>query len=282
MFIYSAFVALVWLYFAFFYNLDTFSQSRYGAYSHAYYFTTLTFPWLFLWCWLKSQKTVNITDWIESRWKRRWVQSLKTSIVEIAEDAGIDESEIYEVNMSEKTSSFNAYVTGLGNQKRIVLWDTTLNGMKQGEVLFILAHEVAHYVKHHVYLGVFGYIALSFVVLWILAKVFSVVYQNTRHRLGLQNPLDLRSIPVLLLLGSILLFVTQPISLYVSREMERSADRYAIEHTDDLEPALESYRSLAVQSKSDISPSPWIVWLRYTHPPIEERMDRIRMNLKNE
>ncbi|QHE51373.1 M48 family metallopeptidase [Pontibacillus sp. HMF3514] len=385
--IYGAYVALIWIYFSFFYELDTFSQSRFGAYSHAYYFTTLAFPWVFLWCWHNSKKTAHITERMEERWSRRWVQSiffglfisviyllvklpldvlwygiaqangvnhqpildwvlewlleasffiamitamifgvrlfmgkfekkwwlalwvstlpvvlfivyiqpvvidplfetfqplesgpLKSSIVEIAEGAGIDESNIYEVNMSEKTSSFNAYVTGLGNQKRIVLWDTTLNGMKQDEVLFILAHEVAHYVKHHVYIGVFGYIALSFAVLWLLAKAFSFVFHNVKHRIGLQNRMNLRSIPVLLLLASLLLFATQPLSLYVSREMERSADQYAIQHTDNLDPALESYRSLAVQSKSDVSPPSWIVWLRYTHPPIKERIERIRKN----
>ncbi|KGX83911.1 M48 family metallopeptidase [Pontibacillus marinus] len=388
--VYGAFVALIWIYFSFFYELDTFSPSRYGAYSHAYYFTTLAFPWVFLWCWLKSQKATQVTQRIEERWRKRWVQSilfglviaaiyqlvklpldvlgygiaqangvnhqpildwilewileasffiamitamifgvrlfmakfekkwwlalwvstlpvvlfivyiqpvvidplfesfqplesgpLKSSIVEIAEDAGIDESDIYEVNMSEKTSSFNAYVTGLGNQKRIVLWDTTLNGMKQDEVLFILAHEVAHYVKHHVYIGVFGYIALSFVVLWLLARAFSFVFLNVKHKIGLRNKMDLRSVPVLLLLASLLLFATQPLSLYVSREMERSADQYAIQHTDNLDPALESYRSLAIQSKGDVSPSSWIIWLRYTHPPIQERIERIRESKGN-
>jgi len=389
--LYSVYVALIWIYFSFFYELDTFSQSHYGAYSHAYYFTSLAFPWVFLWCWLKSQKATNITKRIEERWTRRWFQSLlfglvisvtyqlvklpldvlgygiaqangvnhqpigdwilewlleasffiamiaavivgvryfmekfekkwwlalwvstlpvvlfivyiqpvvidplfetfeplrngplKDSIVNIAQDAGIEEANIYEVNMSEKTSSFNAYVTGLANQKRIVLWDTTLNGMKPDEVLFILAHEVAHYVKHHVYLGVFGYIALSFLVLWLLEKVFTLVIRNTKHRIiGLQNKLNLRSIPVLLLVASLLLFVTQPLSLYVSREMERSADQYAIEHTDNLGPALESYHSLAFQSKSDISPATWIVWLKYPHPPIQERIDRIRNTQKD-
>lgn len=388
--LYSAFIAFIWIYFSFFYELDTFSQSRYGAYSHAYYFTSLAFPWVFLWCWHKSQKAADMTQRIEERWMSRWLKSLlfglflsgtyqfvklpldvlgygiaqangvnhqpigdwilewlleasffiamitaliigvrffmakfekkwwlalwvstlpvvlfivyiqpvvidplfetfqplesgplKNSIVTIAQEAGIEESNIYEVNMSEKTSSFNAYVTGLGNQKRIVLWDTTLNGMKQDEVLFILAHEVAHYVKHHVYLGVFGYIALSFLVLWLLAKLFVLVIRNTKHRIGLRDKMDLRSIPILLLVGSLLLFVTQPLSLYVSREMERSADKYAIEHTDNLDPALESYHSLAFQSKSDISPASWIVWLKYTHPPIQERINRIRDTQKD-
>lgn len=381
--IYAAFISIVWIYFSFFYELESLSQSRYGAYSHAYYFTLLPFPWVFLWCWITSKKAIGITERIEMKWKRYWVQSLmfgllltvfyqmvklpldllgygiaqthgvnhqplldwlqewlmesgffiamissviigvrlfmkkfekkwwlalwgsilpivlfivyiqpvvidplfetfqplregslKRSIVDIAQEAGIEESNIYEVNMSEKTSSFNAYVTGLGNYKRIVLWDTTLTGMKQDEVLFILAHEIAHYVKHHVYLGVLGYIVLSLVVLWLLAKVFSFVQRN--RGLGLSNKMKLRNIPVLLLLGSLLLFVTQPLSLYVSREMERSADQYAIAHTENLDPALESYRSLATQSKGDISPAHWIVWLRYTHPPIQERIDRIR------
>lgn len=63
--------------------------------------------------------------------------------------------------MSEKTNTMNAYVTGIGENKRIVLWDTTLQKLKDREILFIMAHEMGHYVMKHVYIGLAGYLVLS-------------------------------------------------------------------------------------------------------------------------
>lgn len=378
--VYGGFIAIIWTYFIWFYPLDTLSDSRYAAYIHAFVFTKMLLPIVFLWCWFSSKKVSELTEQLEGSFQFSWIDSflyglfitasyqlvtlpvdlvgywlstnygvsthpfmdwmgewllegsffvvmvsilivgvrllirkfqrlwwvvvwaigipivlfllliqpsyidplfetftplqegpLKDEIVEIAEEAGIPEGNIFEVNMSEKTSAYNAYVTGILSEKRIVLWDTTLTNMKQDEVLFILAHEIAHYVKHHVYWGIFGYLVLSFLILWTTSMIY--------HRLvgkSERGKASLHTIPILLLTVTILMFITQPISLYVSREMERSADRYAIEHTEELTPALESYRALAIQSKSDISPPAWIVWLRYTHPPIQERMNRIQ------
>ncbi|MFC0523538.1 M48 family metalloprotease [Pontibacillus salicampi] len=382
--LYSFFLLILWSYFAFLYPLETYADSRFGAYWHAYSFTQTTFPWLFLWLlstseypevwrnwllgacrreWLRSvlfgamlagsyviialpldlagyglstlagvreqslldwlgewglqslffvltiSTVICIARWCMKRYQRFWwvavwiislpvvvflmyVQpiwidplfedfqplqdsEIKQDIIDIASEAGISETQIYQVNMSEKVTTFNAYVTGIGPQKRIVLWDTTLQGMEPDEVLFILAHEIAHYVMNHVYLGIAGYLLFSLLLLFVLSRLFPVVVRNTRKRSSIPQS-HLTHIPLLLLVTSILLFATQPLSLWVSREMEIAADQYAIEQTDNLEPALKGYRALAKQSHSDVQPASWIKWLRYTHPPIEERLERIR------
>ncbi|UOQ46826.1 M48 family metalloprotease [Gracilibacillus caseinilyticus] len=196
---------------------------------------------------------------------------LRTEIDSLTEQAGIGEATLLEVNKSEKVSTFNAYVTGIFNHARIVLWDTTINGMSTSEILFIMAHEIAHYMYHHVYIGIGLYLMLSLVVLLLL--------QN-----GIRNWKDKHKLPAMTRILTItvaVLMLTQPLSLWISRQMESQADRYAIQHTEYLEPALASYHLLAEQSKADMSPATWLVWMRSSHPPLATRIERIEQEMEN-
>lgn len=204
---------------------------------------------------------------------------LRDEIGEIVNEAGIPNAKLLEVNMSEKTNSYNAYVTGIGNQARIVLWDTTIEQMEQGEVIFILNHEVAHYIKKHFYIGLSGYLLLSGLLLFISANIYRFWYPKLKKKFDFQGPTDLRNVIIIFLLLSIGTLLMEPLTLSVSRYMERQADSYAIERTDDLSPALESYYKLAVSSKSDVEPLAWVKWLRYSHPPIESRIEKIRVEM---
>jgi STE24 endopeptidase len=204
---------------------------------------------------------------------------LREKIEGLTEQVGLEDATLLKVNMSQKTTTFNAYVTGIMGSARIVLWDTTLKGMSDEEILFILAHEIGHYVKKHVYFGVMGYILLSFALFFITAVIYQRVWQNLSDVKKYRRKSDLRSIPLLLLTFSILLSVTQPISLYVSRQMEQAADAYAIKHTKKLEPAVNAYHKMAIQSKSDIDPAMWVKWMRYSHPTIKDRIARVEQAL---
>ncbi|WP_226038052.1 M48 family metalloprotease [Aquibacillus saliphilus] len=205
---------------------------------------------------------------------------LRTEIENFTNEIGLDNATLLQVNMSEKVTTFNAYVTGIMGNARIVLWDTTLEGMEQDEILFILAHEIGHYVKHHVFIGVAGYLVLSFVVFFLAAVIYDRVWLNIKRKESYKSKSELRAIPLLLLILSLLLTVTQPISNYVSRQIERSADDYAIEHTDNLAPALEGYHRMAVQSRSDIDPIFLVKWMRSSHPSTKERIARIEREIQ--
>lgn len=204
--------------------------------------------------------------------------SLRTAIEKVTADAGIENPTILQVNMSEKVTTFNAYVTGIMGNARIVLWDTTLEGMEQDEILFILAHEIGHYVKHHVYFGVGGYLVLNLVLFYITAILYKRIWLKLSEKSESYH--SLRVMPILLLTLSILLTISQPISMYVSRQMEVAADRYAVEHTENLEPAINTYISLATQSKGDINPVFWVKWIRFGHPPIAERIELIEKEIE--
>lgn len=98
-------------------------------------------------------------------------KALETKILSLAQQAEIPSEHVYEVNMSEKTNALNAYVTGIGGNSRIVLWDTTLNRLTDEEILFIMAHEMGHYVKKDIYIGIAGYLLMTLIGLWLIAKL---------------------------------------------------------------------------------------------------------------
>ncbi|MDC3417248.1 M48 family metalloprotease [Aquibacillus salsiterrae] len=199
---------------------------------------------------------------------------LKTEIENFVEEVGLKDATLLQVNMSEKVTTFNAYVTGIFGNARIVLWDTTIAGMEQDEVMFILAHEIGHYVKRHVYKGVFGYLLLSFFLLYLTA----FLYRRMNRKDVAER--EWRAIPLLLLILSLLLTATQPVSMYVSRQIEKSADIYALKRTDDLTVAINSFKRLAVQSKSDLDPVFWVKWMRYSHPSISERIQLVEKEIE--
>ncbi|WP_117149568.1 MULTISPECIES: M48 family metallopeptidase [Paraliobacillus] len=202
---------------------------------------------------------------------------LRQAIEALTTDAGLQDATLLQVNMSEKVTTFNAYVTGIFGNARIVLWDTTLEGMNQSEILFILAHEIGHYVMHHVYYGVIGYLVFALVLILLIAYFYRrIMYRKFRQ----MELFDIRAIPVLLFITMFFLTISQPLTLFVSRQMEEQADAYAVAHTEDLEPAIEGFVRMSIQSKSDINPAFWVKWMRYSHPPMQERIDNIERVMK--
>lgn len=202
---------------------------------------------------------------------------LRDAIESLTAEAGLENATLLQVDMSEKVTTFNAYVTGIFGNARIVLWDTTLEGLDQSEILFILAHEIGHYVMHHVYFGVLSYLVFGFLLFMLTARVFRTIMHRKFPQM---HQYDARAIPVLLFIIISFITVSEPITLFVSRQMEEQADDYAIAHTDELEPAIETYTRLATQSKSDIEPVFWVKWMRYSHPTTQERTDKIERALK--
>ncbi|MGE7661954.1 M48 family metallopeptidase [Peribacillus sp. NPDC097197] len=202
-------------------------------------------------------------------------KELETEILALAKRADIPAEHVYEVNMAEKTNALNAYVTGIGSNSRIVLWDTTLNRLDEDEILFIMAHEMAHYVEKDIYIGIAGYIGMTLVGLWLTAKIMNYVIRRWGHLLKVRSVDRIASLPLFLLIISVLLFVSSPLSNYVSRYQETRADRYAIEMTEDHEAAITSFQELTRSGLSQVNPPLLVKWLRYSHPTMLERISTI-------
>lgn len=198
--------------------------------------------------------------------------ALQRSIVEMTAKAGIPTERIYEANYSEKTNAINAYVDGIGPSLRIVIWDTALKKLTEREILVMTAHEMAHYVKHHLQWSAFGAIASMFVMLWLGHRALKLVLRRWSSGLSISHGADWAVLPLLLLIFSVLSFVATPVSSAVSRQAELAADRYAYELTGDAEAAVSLYQKLALSSKGAIHPPALTYWFRYTHPSLGGRI----------
>ncbi|MCY7916601.1 M48 family metallopeptidase [Bacillus vallismortis] len=199
-------------------------------------------------------------------------KELESKILELAEEAEIPAEHVYEVNMSEKTNALNAYVTGIGANKRIVLWDTTLNKLDDSEILFIMAHEMGHYVMKHVYIGLAGYLLVSLAGFYVIDKLYKRTVRLTRSMFHVEGRHDLAALPLLLLLVSVLSFAVTPFSHAVSRYQENQADRYGIELTENREAAVKTFQDLAVTGLSQVDPPVLVKMFRGSHPSIMERI----------
>lgn len=197
---------------------------------------------------------------------------LKEKILTLAAEADIPAHQVYEVDMSTKTNAMNAYVTGIGSSARIVLWDTTLKKLNHDEILFVMAHEMGHYVKKHVYWSLALSILSSLVFFWVLHLLLERVVVRTRSSLGITEKHDIAIYPIILLLASLLTFASSPLSNWVSRSFEHSSDLYALEMTGNRDAAIRSFQKLSVESLSHPNPPAIVRTLIYTHPTIVERI----------
>ncbi|MBS4198578.1 M48 family metallopeptidase [Bacillus sp. FJAT-49732] len=202
-------------------------------------------------------------------------KQLEAKILAIAKEANIPANHVYEVDMSTKTNSLNAYVTGVGSNSRIVLWDTTLERLSDDEILFIMAHEMGHYVEKHIYKGIAGYLLLSFVGLWLTAKLLDKWISKRGKDWKVEKLTNIGSLPAFLLITSILLFVASPLTNWVSRYQETRADTYAIKMTHDKEAGIKTFQSLTKSGLSQVNPPLLVKIFRYEHPTMLERINRI-------
>ncbi|WP_409291760.1 M48 family metallopeptidase [Peribacillus sp. SCS-37] len=203
-------------------------------------------------------------------------KKLEGEILKLAAKADIPAEHVYEVNMSEKTNSMNAYVNGIGSNSRIVLWDTTLGKLGEREILFIMAHEMGHYVEKHLYIGIAGYLLLSLAGLWLVSRILSYAVWKWGRILKVESVASLSSFPLILLLFSVLSFASSPLSNAAARYQEMRADRYAIEMTKDKEAGITSFQELTRSSLSQVNPPYLVKLFRYTHPTMLERITMLQ------
>jgi STE24 endopeptidase len=193
--------------------------------------------------------------------------------------AGLDipSSRIFEMNASSKTKTLNAYVSGLGSSKRVVVWDTTLAALTPDETLLVLGHETGHYVLHHIPKE-FALIELILLGLFYLGyRAFTALVRRFGPRTALEGEEDLASLPLALLVLTVLSFIGSPAFNAISRHYEHQADQYGLEVAYGVVPdpnaaAARAEQALGVLDLADPDPSPFIVLWLYTHPPVEDRI----------
>lgn len=205
--------------------------------------------------------------------------TLVTQIEKMLDRAGLDipRSRILEMNASSKTNTLNAYVSGLGASKHVVVWDTTLKKLTDDETLLVLGHETGHYVLHHI---LKEFVLIELIALAAIALGFRALKQLLRRpggRGGIEGEGDLASLPVMLMLLTALSFFASPAINAVSRHYEHQADQFALEVTYGVVPnpnaaEARAFQTLGEQNLADPDPSPFIVFWLYSHPPINQRI----------
>lgn len=178
---------------------------------------------------------------------------------------------------SEKTTTLNAYVTGFGASKRIVVWDTTIAKLSTPQIAFVAGHEIGHYVLQHILKGL-ALGAVSLLVAFYLGfRCIGWTLSRWGTLWGIRGLDDWASLPVLLLLFSIFTFAANPIVSAVGRYSEHQADQYALEVTHGLTPdsgqvAAQAFQVIGNVGLSDPDPNPLYVFMFYDHPPIRDRV----------
>jgi STE24 endopeptidase len=193
----------------------------------------------------------------------------------------ISPDHMFLMRASEKTTELNAYVTGFGSSKRVVVWDTSLKKSTPDEVLFIFGHELGHYVLGDVVHGLMLAAAGAFVGLWLafhIARKLICVYWK---RWDVPAMEDWSALVVLLLVFTVLSIVSEPIGNSISRYIEHRADVYGQEiiHgivADPQATAVRSFQTLGEESLDIPDPNPGMVFWTYSHPPIAKRAEFAR------
>ena len=182
---------------------------------------------------------------------------------------------------SRRSTGMNAYVTGLGGSKRIVVWDTTLSKVPPDEILAIYAHEQGHYVLGHIWQGVVFAAALTFVLLWVLAALLRWSVRRGGERWRIADEADWAALPLLLLLATAVSFVSTPAANAWSRMDEHAADVYGQRVLSRLLPnaaqvEVDDFNRLGRAWLENPSPNRFVVWWTATHPPVADRADNAR------
>lgn len=199
---------------------------------------------------------------------------LEAEILALAERAGIAGSRVYEVEKSVDTKTVNAYVTGFLNTKRIVLWDTLLAKLERRETLFVMGHEMGHYVLGHVWRGILLGTLLVLFGMWVVHRTAGGLLARFGNRFGGVHELsDVASLPLLLLLLSLVSLALSPAYLAVSRQAEHESDRFGLELTRDNAAAAMAFVKLQQENLSNPRPGWLYKFWRSSHPPLGERID---------
>ena len=200
-------------------------------------------------------------------------KELESQILSLAERSGIEGSRVFEVNKSVDTEAVNAYVTGFLNTKRIVLWDTILAKLDSDEVLFVMAHEMGHYVLRHVVKTTFLISALVLAGLYLVYRTSGALIARHRDRFGFDTLGDFASLPLILMMMSVFFFILTPLMLTYSRHVEHEADRFGLELTRDNHNAATAFVKLQQENLGNPRPGALYKLWRASHPTLGDRID---------
>jgi STE24 endopeptidase len=202
------------------------------------------------------------------------VEGLSDGIRSMTERAGVHIGRVLKVDASRRSSHSNAYFTGLGRVKRVVLYDTLLSQMSHAQILAVLAHELGHWKKHHVLVRML--VMLAMLVAGSYAAFLLVPSGTLPALVGLGEASFGARLVVLMALASAVLFPLTPLFAAWSRRDEREADRFAVDLHGKPRDLADALAKLGTENLSNLHPHPLYAAFYYSHPPLTERIGGLR------
>jgi STE24 endopeptidase len=195
---------------------------------------------------------------------------LRSDLVELAKENGTPVQDVLVSDASRRTTALNAYVSGFGSTRRIVLYDTVLDDLPDTQIESIVAHELGHVAADDVLTGTLtgalGAGAGVALLGWLLS------WDGLLRRTGATSPGDPRVVPLILFLLALGTLLSTPVQNLVSRQIEARADVHALDLTGDPDALIELQRDLAVTNLSDPDPPAAWQWFFGSHPTTAQRI----------
>ena len=198
---------------------------------------------------------------------------LKSAILSYADSIKFPIENVYVMDGSKRSSKSNAFFTGFGKHRRIVLFDTLVKRHSTGELVAVLAHEMGHYKKKHVIQSLILGIIQMGVMLYLLSLFIS--YPGLFDAFYMPRTSVFAGLIFFAMLYSPLDFLIGLVMQRLSRRNETEADRFAVETTHDPQSMVAALKKLSVHNLSNLLPHPFYVSLNYSHPPVLQRIKAI-------
>ncbi|KRB76522.1 peptidase M48 [Nocardioides sp. Root190] len=189
---------------------------------------------------------------------------LRTEVLALAEAEGVQVDDVLVADASRRTTTLNAYVSGFGHTRRVVLYDTLVDDTPRDETLSVVAHELAHARHGDVVTGTALGAAGALVGIGLLGLVLTLGERR--------NPAEVGTVPRVLALAAVAMLLSAPVQNGVSRLMEIRADQTALEQTEDPAAFIDLQRRLALRSHADPTPPAWSQWWFGSHPTVLQRI----------
>ncbi|MBN2279645.1 MAG: M48 family metallopeptidase [Candidatus Marinimicrobia bacterium] len=195
---------------------------------------------------------------------------LREKIENLCNQTGMNLEGVFRFDMSKNTQKANAAFTGIGKSKRIILGDTLLGTLEDDEILAVLAHELGHFKRKHIWKGMFVGVLLNYLGLFLVDEIYTEYFLNfgpEKHSLA--------ALPLIALLLSIFGMITGPLTNILSRKHEREADAFAAKFMQSPGPLISGLNKLSRQNLGDDDPHPVVEFLFYSHPSTRKRIERL-------
>jgi STE24 endopeptidase len=208
-------------------------------------------------------------------------EGLEEKIRAMFEKVGIKVSRVFQIDASKRSKHSNAYFTGIGKVKRIILYDTLLQKMTYDEILAVLAHEAGHWKKKHIMKRIILSEIFGFIGIYISFRILQTNWLTNLFNIEpSQSYIDVSTffakLIILGFIGSIISFPFTPIGSFFSRKQERQADQMSVNLTGSPDGLVSALIKLSKDNLSNLHPHPLYAKLYYSHPPIVDRLSNLK------